>query len=130
MILYLVIFTLLLGVIAMIILSDCYNAFDSFLVILSTIGVWGLLAVCPANTHTEKTKVELLDPSFYKIMKINPHYSVLITEMGEDVPYVQKIDNSYILWKIENKQFKVLKHTHLNVLDSECCKTTYFIKGI
>jgi hypothetical protein len=86
--------------------------------------------VLPSNVATTRTIVERAQPNEYKILKVSPYCSVLTTGLETDQPDSYKINDSYILHKIEIKQFKVIKHTHLNMWGDVTDKTTYFIKGI
>jgi hypothetical protein len=86
--------------------------------------------VLPSNVATTRTIVERAQPSEYRILKVSPYCSVLTTELETDQPDSYKINDSYILHKIEIKQFKVIKHIHLNIWGDVTDKTTYFIKGI
>ena len=101
-------------------------ALGLFLILL----VWLVSAVLPSNVATTRTIVERAQPSEYKILKVSPYCSVLTTELETDQPDSYKINDSYILHKIEIKQFKVIKHIHLNMWGDIADKTTYFIKGI
>jgi hypothetical protein len=103
---------------------------DVALGLLFVILVWLAIVVLPSNVATTRTIVERAQPSEYKILKVSPYCSVLTTGLETDRPYSLKINDSYILHKIETKQFKVIKHTHLNMWGDIADKTTYFIKGI
>lgn len=92
--------------------------------------VWLIVVLLPSNASTKRTIVELARPSEYKILEVSPYCSVLATELEEDQPVSYKITDSYILHKIQAKQFKVIKHTHLNMWGDESHRTTYFVKGI
>jgi hypothetical protein len=92
--------------------------------------IWLVIAVLPSNVATNRTIVERAQPSEYKILKVSPYCSVLTTGLETDRPYSLKITDSYILHKIETKQFKVIKHAHLNIWGDVVDKTTYFVKGI
>jgi len=92
--------------------------------------IWLVIAVLPSNVATNRTIVERAQPSEYKILKVSPYCSVLTTGLETDQPYSLKITDSYILHKIETKQFKVIKHAHLNIWGDVVDKTTYFVKGI
>jgi hypothetical protein len=98
--------------------------------LLLVVLIWLVIVVLPSNVATNRTIVERAQPSEYKILKVSPYCSVLTTGLETDRPYSYKITDSYILHKIETKQFKVIKHTHLNVWGDEADKTTYFVKGI
>ena len=91
---------------------------------------WLTFVVLPSNVVTTRTIVERAQPNEYRILKVSPYCSVLTTELETDQPDSYKINDSYILHKIETKQFKVIKHTHLNMWGDEVHRTTYFIKGI
>ena len=112
-----------------IIIVESYKE-DVALGLLFVVLVWLVIAVLPSNVATNRTIVERAQPSEYKILKVSPYCSVLTTGLETDRPYSLKITDSYILHKIETKQFKVIKHAHLNVWGSEADKTTYFVKGI
>jgi hypothetical protein len=101
-------------------------ALSTILVLL----VWLVIVVLPSNVATTRTIVERAQPSEYRILKVSPYCSVLTTELETDQPDSYKINDSYILHKIEIKQFKVIKHIHLNIWGDVTDKTTYFIKGI
>jgi hypothetical protein len=103
---------------------------DVALGLLFVILVWLAIVVLPSNVATTITIVERAQPSEYKILKVSPYCSVLTTELETDQPDSYKINDSYILHKIETKQFKVIKHIHLNMWGDVTDKTTYFIKGI
>ena len=103
---------------------------DVALGLLFVVVVWLVIAVLPSNVVTTRTIVERAQPSEYKILKVSPYCSVLTTGLETDQLHSYKINDSYILHKIETKQFKVIKHTHLNVWGSIADKTTYFVKGI
>ncbi len=92
--------------------------------------VWLVIVMLPSTLVTTRTIVERAQPNEYKILKVNPYCSVLTTELETDQPDSYKINDSYILHKIETKQFKVIKHTHLNMWGDEVHRTTYFVKGI
>jgi hypothetical protein len=103
---------------------------DVALGLLFVVLVWLVIAVLPSNVATTRTIVKRAQPSEYKILKVSPYCSVLTTELETDQPDSYKINDSYILHKIEVKQFKVIKHTHLNMWGDIADKTTYFVKGI
>jgi hypothetical protein len=98
--------------------------------LLLVVLIWLVIAVLPSNVATNRTIVERAQPSEYKILKVSPYCSVLTTGLETDRPYSLKITDSYILHKIETKQFKVIKHAHLNIWGDVVDKTTYFVKGI
>ena len=105
---------------------DNDGVFSSFFILLC----WLVIVLLPSSASTARTIVERAQLSEYKILKVSPHCSVLTTGLDTDNLYSLKITNSYILYKIQTKQFKVIKHTHLNMWGNETHRTTYFVKGI
>ena len=105
---------------------DNDGVFSSFFILLC----WLVIVLLPSSASTARTIVERAQPSEYKILKVSPYCSVLTTGLETDRPYSLKITDSYILHKIQTKQFKVIKHTHLNMWGNEAHRTTYFVKGI
>jgi len=103
---------------------------DVALVLLFVVLVWLVIAVLPSNVATTRTIVERAQPSEYKILKVSPYCSILTTGLETDQPDSYKITDSYILHKIETKQFKIIKHNHLNAWGDIIDNTTYFVKGI
>lgn len=103
---------------------------DVALSLLFVLLCWLVIVVLPSNVVTNRTIVERAQPNEYKILKVSPYCSVLTTGLETNQPDSYKINDSYILHKIETKQFKVIKHTHLNMWGDVVDKTTYFIKGI
>lgn len=126
---YFVVATIVALVLMGIIIVASYKedvALGLFLILL----VWLVIVVLPSNVATNRTIVEQAQPSEYKILKVSPYCSVLTTGLETDQPDSYKITDSYILHKIETKQFKIIKHTHLNAWGDIIDNTTYFVKGI
>lgn len=101
---------------------------DIFLIFVMIAGFWVLMVLCPTGVGTDTTRVSRAKPTEYRISKLNPYHSVLITELNTNEPVSQSITNSYTLHKIETGKFRILKHKHLNIFGGEVYKTTYFIK--
>jgi hypothetical protein len=112
-------------IIGSIILSD----HDEILIaILFIIGFWVLLVCLPSYQATDRTIVTRANPTEYRISKIDPYHSVLITDLTSDEPTSFSISDSYTLHKIETGKFRIIKHRHLNTWGEEVHMTTYFIK--
>jgi hypothetical protein len=126
---YFVVATIVALVLMGLVIVEAYRE-EVALGLLFVILVWLVIVVLPSNVVTTRTIVERAQPSEYKILKVSPYCSVLTTGLETDQPDSYKINDSYILHKIEIKQFKVIKHIHLNIWGDVTDKTTYFIKGI
>jgi hypothetical protein len=89
--------------------------------------IWALFAWLPSMIHTSDTKVYTAKESEYRVYITSPYSALLITDIYDSEPDTKKVNNAYMLMKLGQGEYKVVRHQHYNMWGSECTGPSYFL---
>lgn len=88
--------------------------------------IYGLFAFLPSFVHTTHTDVYPAAESEYRIYITSQYSALLLTDLKDSEPDAKKIGNAYLLHKIQQGEYKVVKHIARNMWGQESIQE-YFV---